>query len=123
MPPSPKTQNKRDFPGRRWLSIALRSLHLVGVVLVGAALLGGGERTAAGLLMLLTGVGLYAIELWCNPKHLGELAGVFIPVKLLLVVAMLLAPGAAALLFWGLLIASSAVSHAPGNFRHIRIFN
>ena len=30
---------------------------------------------------------------------------------------------AAALLFWGLLIASSAVSHAPGNFRHIRIFN
>jgi hypothetical protein len=36
---------------------------------------------------------------------------------------MLLAPGAAALLFWGLLIASSAVSHAPGNFRHIRVFN
>ena len=79
MPPSPKNQNKRDFPGRRWLSIALRSLHLVGVVLVGAALLGGGERTAAGLLMLLTGVGLYGIELWCNPKHLGELAGVFGP--------------------------------------------
>ena len=54
MPPSPKTQNKRDFPGRRWLSIALRSLHLVGVVLVGAALLSGGEPRAAGLLMLLT---------------------------------------------------------------------
>ena len=40
MPPLPKNQNKRDFPGRRWLSISLRSLHLVGVVLLGAALLG-----------------------------------------------------------------------------------
>ena len=56
MPPPPKNQNKRDFPGRRWLSISLRSLHLVGVVLLGVALLAGGDRQAAGSLVLATGV-------------------------------------------------------------------
>lgn len=114
---------RRDFPGRRWLTIALRSVHLAGVVLVGAALLGSGiDRQAAAMLMLVTGLALYAIELWSNPAHFGELAGVFIPAKLLLVLVMVLIPESAAVLFWLLLIASSVVSHAPGNFRHVRIW-
>lgn len=123
MPPPPKSQNKRDFPGRRWLSISLRSLHLAGVVLLGVALLAGGDRQLAGSLVLATGVTIYGMDLWCNPKHFGELAGVFILLKLLLVGAMLAFPAAAVPLFWGLVFGSSLVSHAPGHFRHIRIFN
>lgn len=123
MPPPPKNQNKRDFPGRRWLSISLRSLHLVGVVLLGAALVAGGDQKSAGSLVLVTGLAIYGMDLWCNPKHFGELAGVFILVKLLLVGIMLVFPSAAVPVFWALVAASSLVSHAPGPFRHIRIFN
>lgn len=118
-----QTKPRRDFPGRRWLTIALRSVHLVGVVLIGVALFGGGsDRQAAALLMLATGMALYALDLWSNPAHFGELAGVFILVKLLIVLAMVLYPASAAVLFWLLLLASSVVSHAPGDFRHVRIW-
>lgn len=122
MPRSTPSSSRRDFPGRRWLIVGVRSLHLVGVVLVGAALLGGTQPApAAGWLMLLTGLLLYGVELWSNPKHLGELAGLFIPAKLALVALMLWRTELAGLLFWTLLIASSVVSHAPGAFRHWRL--
>lgn len=114
--------NRRDFPGRRWLLVALRSAHLVGVVLVGSALLTGQDeyRRAAAALMLLTGLGLYGIEVWSKPRHALELAGLFIPLKLAGVAAMIVLPQFAAGIFWLLLVASSIVSHAPAGFRHLR---
>ncbi len=123
MPTAPKKLGKRDFRGRRWLSIGLRCVHLVGVVMLGAALLTSGEQKVAGGLVLATGLAMYGLDVWCNPKHLGELAGVFILVKLLLVGALLALPGAAIALFWGLILGSSVVSHAPAHFRHIRVFD
>jgi hypothetical protein len=116
------TPDRRDFPGRRWLTIGLRSLHLAGVVLAGAALFGdGGYAVAGAALMLITGLALFGIELWHNPDHRRQLAGVFIPVKLLLVLGMLLVPNLAGLLFWLLLVSSTVVSHAPRLFRHRRV--
>ncbi len=116
------TSNRRDFPGRRWLLVTLRSMHLIGVVLVGSALLSGHDehRAAAAALMLVTGLGLYGIEVWSKPRHAVELAGLFIPCKLVGVAAMIVLPHLAATLFWLLLVASSIVSHAPANFRHQR---
>lgn len=114
--------SKRNFPGRRWLSIALRSLHLVGVVLVGAGIFGDAARSTAGIaLMLLSGVALYGIELWHHAGLWRELAGLLTPVKMIILLVMLLVPGIAAPLFWLLLICSSLVSHAPWEFRHRRI--
>lgn len=114
---------KRDFVGRRWLSIALRSLHLVGVVLAAATIIGNGPyEPIAGVLMLASGLGLFGMELWRKPGHLGELAGAFVVLKLLLVLAMVLMPNFAVALFWLLLISSSVISHAPYSFRHIRPF-
>jgi hypothetical protein len=119
----PLESSRRDSRGLRWLSIALRSLHLVGVVLAGAALFGGSPfQVTAFALMLITGFCLFGIELWSNRLHWRELAGVFIPLKLLLVAAMILMPNYAAVLFWLLLIASSVISHAPRAFRHRRPF-
>lgn len=117
--------NRRDFRGRRWAMVTLRSLHLVGVVLVGSALLTGQDeyRRAAALLMLATGLGMYGLEVWSKPRHAVELAGLFIPLKLVGVAAMIVLPQSSAGLFWLLLIASSVVSHAPAGFRHIRPFS
>jgi hypothetical protein len=112
----------KELRWRRWLSIALRTLHIVGVVLAGIAFLGNGDHAVAGiLLMLLSGFALFAFDLWQRPGLWREVAGAFIFVKLLAMLAMLLAPGIAALLFWLLLVTSSVVSHAPHGFRHRRI--
>jgi hypothetical protein len=114
---------KPDFADRRWLAIVLRSIHLVGVVLMGAAIIGNGAyQTLGGALMLSSGLGLFGIELWRKPRHVGDLAGIFVVLKLLLVLAMVLLPNYALALFWLLLIASSMISHAPYSFRHIRPF-
>lgn len=113
---------KRDFPGRRWLSIALRSLHLAGVVLAGVAVVGNGTPSFAGVvLMLVSGLALYGIDLWHHPDLWREVAGVFVLVKVAMLVAMALAPDVGGLLFWLLLVSSSVVSHAPRVFRHKRI--
>lgn len=109
-------------PARRWLNIALRALHLAGVVLTGIAIVGGGAYSAAAVaLMLATGFGLYAIDLREHPGLWREVAGVLISVKLLLLLVMLSFPPLAEALFWLLLIASGVVSHAPREFRHRRI--
>jgi hypothetical protein len=95
---------------------------LIGVVLAGVGLVGNGTHSAAGVaLMLVTGLALFGIDLWHHPDLWREVAGAFVYVKLLVVVAMLLAPGVAGLLFWFLLVSSSVVSHAPRAFRHRRI--
>ena len=113
---------ERDFPGRRWLSVVLRSLHLAGVVLAGVGIFGNGTHVATGVvLMLLTGLALYGIDLWRHPDLWRELAGVFLLLKLIVLCAMLLVPDVAGLLFWLVLIASSVVSHAPRVFRHKRM--
>jgi len=112
----------KDLWWRRWLSIALRTLHIVGVVLAAISFLGNGDHAVAGVvLMLLSGFALFALDWWQRPDHWREVAGAFVLVKLLLLVAMLLAPGTAVFLFWFLVVSSSVVSHAPHDFRHRRI--
>jgi hypothetical protein len=112
----------RDFPGRRWLGIVLRTLHLVGVVLAGGGLLGASAFVVSGAaLMLVSGIALFAIDLWHRPDLWKEVAGVFVFVKLAVVSAMPFVPDLAAALFWLVLVASSAVSHAPRVFRHRRL--
>jgi hypothetical protein len=111
-----------DFAIRRWLGIVLRSLHLVGVVLTAIAIFGSGSHQLSAAVTFVTGVGLYAIELWRSRQHWRELAGAFVLLKLLLVLAMILMPAQAAGLFWLLLISSSLTSHAPKSIRHKRLF-
>lgn len=109
----------KHFRGRRWLNISLRSLHLVGVVQTGVAILAHGQSSFVGIaLMLSTGLALYGLEWWPHRYFWRELAGMFGVVKLLTLLAMLVFPDGAQYLFWFLLIASSVVSHAPWSLRH-----
>ena len=107
---------------RRWLAIALRTVHLAGVVDTAIGLFGQGTPHHVGPAMLLfSGVTLFALDCWQERDLWRELAGVFVVLKLLLVVAMMLAPQYAGVIFWGLVLASSVVSHAPRSFRHRRV--
>ena len=57
-----------------------------------------------------------------NPAHLREVAGFGVLVKLLLVGLMALQPAWGLAIFWMLLGLSTLLSHAPGNFRHRKLF-
>jgi len=114
--------NVRDFPGRRWLNLSLRTAHLAGVVLLGAALLGTGGITTGAWLTLLSGVGMFAGDAWANPAHAREVAGFGVLVKLALVAVMAVYPSVALPVFWSILVLSTLLSHAPGSLRHRRLF-
>ena len=113
----------RDFPGRRWLIVVLRGLHVAGVVGCGAGLLGaplppGG--VFAGLL-LCGGLGMALLDAWSNPVWLKEYAGLAFVFKLVLLCLLVVWESQRLALFWMLLGYSVLVSHAPASFRHQRI--
>jgi hypothetical protein len=98
------TKNK-DSELERWTAVVLRSLHLAGVVWVGAFVVAGQavDRTPA-LLMLVSGLVMLAMDL-----RAGRIA---------LVAWMALDPRQVVWIFWLLLVGSSIASHAPKGFRH-----
>lgn len=115
----------RELPGRRWLTVVLRTAHLVAVIWLGACLMT--EPLAASLRLAhtavtLTGVAMFGVDLWCHPGHLRERAGAAMIVKLALIAAMAAAPAHALTLFWVVVVWSAVISHAPASFRHARIF-
>lgn len=109
----------RDFPGRRWLGVVLRAAHLAGVVGVGASLVGGG---AAGsyfpVLLVLSGLGMAALDAWSNPRWLAEPAGLSLLVKFALLGWFLFDEARRPVLFWSVLVFSVIFAHAPASFRH-----
>ncbi|RMG35012.1 MAG: hypothetical protein D6720_07920 [Gammaproteobacteria bacterium] len=107
---------------RRWLDVLLRGLHLLTIVVLGAALLGAPlELRAAILAMLGSGVTLFAIQFWGRPDLFLQWSGLSLLIKLGLVALMLVMPGTAQPLFWGILIWSVIFAHAPATFRHRRL--
>jgi hypothetical protein len=118
---SRQRESIRDFPGRRWLNLGLRAIHLAGIVLLGAALLGCGGIATGAWLTLFSGLGMFAGDAWANPAHVRELAGFGVLVKLALVAVMAIYPPMALPVFWSILLFSTLLSHAPGSLRHRRL--
>lgn len=115
----------RDFPGRRWLIVALRAAHLVGLVGVGAILIAGQPLVAHSpfvLTLLASGCAMLLIDLWAAPSYLGEVSGVATLFKLVLLAGFALDPAARMPLFWGILVFSAFIAHAPAWVRHRRLF-
>jgi hypothetical protein len=118
MPPKSTPRNKAAA-WRRWAGVGLRSAHLAAVSWLAVALYGvPAQQHVAGLLLLVSGAALLAIELADRRVRLAEAAGAIVLIKLVLAGAMLLWPEAALWLFWGLLLVSSASSHMPRDWRH-----
>lgn len=109
----------RGSEAERWLALALRTIHLAGVVALGAALLGAPlARGACGAVVLASGALLFAQDLRARRIALGELAGAVVLLKLGAVAWAAWADGHALVVFWALLGLSSLSSHAPKRWRH-----
>jgi hypothetical protein len=115
-------QQIRDFPGKRWLNLSLRTVHLVGLVLFGAALLGSGSLRTGAAILFFSGLLMFAIDLWASPTLIREVAGFGIIVKLALLAIAGTQPETALAVFWLVLVLSTVISHSSGAFRHRRLF-
>lgn len=113
--PGDASRPHQDAAWRRWVVIGLRTAHLVAVVQVGAAVLGG-TITQPGhgpALLFFSGLLLFAFELAADRLRLTDLAAWVVIAKLVLCAWMLADPLRAEALFWGLLVVSSLASQAP----------
>jgi len=118
LPPLKSPRPARD-DAERWLSLALRTAHLAGVVALGAALLGAPlSRGAGGLVVLVSGAWLLLQDLRARRLRLDEVAGAVVVGKLLAVGWAAWADAHALAVFWTLLVVSSLSSHAPKHWRH-----
>lgn len=111
----------RDFPGKRWLVNLLRASHLVGVVGLGAGVLGEipeARWLAFGAVTLLSGLSILALDGWSRPTYFREYVGLAMAGKLILLGALLVWPAQRAPLFWLILVFSVLFAHAPASLRH-----
>lgn len=110
----------RSFPGKSPVVNLLRALHLIGVVGLGASVLGGGaQRVCDGycLLVLVSGAGILALDIWSSPAYLLQVKGMGMAVKLGLILWMALDAGHRIELFWTVVALSSLFTHASGRLR------
>jgi hypothetical protein len=109
----------RDFRGRGLLINILRVFHIVGLAGISAAVLAGaGAAERWGTLMVVSGLGIIALDAWADPVYFRQAKGLGTLLKIALVVLLVV---------WerdgspcsGLCLAFSvALSHAPGRVRH-----
>lgn len=112
----------RDFPGRVTLIALLRIGHVAGVVGVGAAVLRGEPAAAAFLMLLLaSGLGIAALDRWSNRSYLKQVSGLAVLLKIASLSALAAFGAFGAPAFWGFLVFSVAIAHAPGRVRHRRV--
>lgn len=107
----------------RWINVILRGLHLVTVILLGAALLGAPlVSTQVAIAVAATGFTMFALDVWRKPQHLREASGIAVLLKLALVGWMAFDAAAQHVLFWVIVAGSAIAAHAPARFRHAILF-
>ena len=110
----------RSFPGKAPVVNLLRALHLIGVVGLGASVLGGGPEQACDaycLLVLLSGAAILALDVWSSLAYVLQIKGMGMAVKLGMVLWMVLDAGHRVELFWVVVALSSLLTHASGRLR------
>lgn len=107
----------------RWINVILRGLHLVTVILLGAALLGAPRVSMqVAIAVAATGFTMFALDVWRKPQHLREASGIAVLLKLALVGWMAFDAAMQQVLFWLIVAGSAIAAHAPARFRHAILF-
>jgi hypothetical protein len=122
-PKQKEDDGHRDFRGRGLLINLLRVFHIAGLAGISAVVLGGAGAAANwGALMLVSGIGIIALDAWANPLYFRQAKGIGTLLKIALVTLMVIWDGGRLPLFWFILAFSVALSHAPGRIRHRQLF-
>ncbi len=113
----------RDFRGRGLLINVLRVLHIAGLAGISTVVLAGAGGAAQwGATMLISGLGIVALDAWANPSYFRQAKGLGTLLKIGLVLLLVVWEAGRQPLFWFILAFSVALSHAPGWLRHRKLF-
>lgn len=113
-------KESRSFNGQRWISVILRSLHLIGIAGIGGAFLFDLSRDQWLPFMILTvatGSAMIVLETWNNGIWIIELRGLSILVKLALL-GMTFIIGLQPTILFAVILISGIMSHAPAKVRY-----
>jgi hypothetical protein len=123
LPEAKNDDGHRDFPGRGLLINILRVFHIAGLAGISAVVLGGaGGAGQWGGMLLVSGLGIIALDAWANPVYFRQAKGLGTLLKIALVALMVIWEPGRLILFWSVLAFSVALSHAPGRIRHRQLF-
>jgi hypothetical protein len=116
----------RTVPARRWISISLRTLHLIGVAGIGGGFLYSAPQ-AAWLpflrLTVISGLVLFSLEIYTHGIYLVQLRGVAVIIKVILTLALLFWGVYGAVILIAIIVLSGVFSHAPRYVRYFSIFH
>ncbi len=115
----------RTFQGLRWLTVALRSAHLVGITGFAGGLLHHiaiAQLHYFWLLTLTSGFALIGIEMSVSGRWLIEMRGVIILLKLLCLGLFLHITLMQEAMIYFTLLLSAVIAHAPAKVRHYSPF-
>jgi len=116
-----KTAIIPNFPGKRWLKISCRSLHLLGFAGVFASTLGGSDALAYWLLTIISGMGLLALEALSNLIWFIQIRAVAMYIKMALLAGFFYYPELAWHILAAMILLSGLISHAPGSVRYFSV--
>jgi hypothetical protein len=116
----------RTFLGKRWVRICLRTLHLIGTAGVGGGFLYHSPREAwipYLSLTIISGFGIFLIEVWTNAIWIIQIRGVAVLIKLALLSCLHFYQEWATPALVLSIVISGLISHAPGDVRYYSIFH
>jgi len=117
-------EQSRSFYGKRWLDIALRSVHLTGLLGVAGGVLFNAEQSLwlpYFLTTILSGLAMVLISLWSNGHWLLQNRGLVIIAKVTILSLLPVLPGYEQYLLIIIVIMSGISSHAPARFRYYSV--
>lgn len=107
-----------DFPAKRWLKIALRTLHLVGFAGVFASILSGEDYTEFWVITMGSGGTLLLLEALSNYLWFVQVRAAIMLIKFLLLYLIFALPDFALELCISIIVLSGFISHAPSAIRY-----
>jgi len=116
----------RGFPGRRWVNIGLRTVHLLGVAGMGGGWLYGADPADWRpflWLVLMSGGAMVLLEVAATCLWLLQLRGLAVLAKLLLVALAVRWPETTPWVLVTVIVLSSVFAHAPANVRYFSPFH
>lgn len=118
-------KQSRSFKGQRWVSIVIRSLHLIGIAGVGAAFLfqlPDIQWLPYMVLTLTSGSAMMLLEIWSNGIWLIQLRGLSTLLKLL-ILSTTFVVGLQPYILVAVILISGIMSHAPAKVRYYSVFH
>jgi hypothetical protein len=114
------TATDKPEPLFRWISISMRTIHLLGVAGVGGAFLYQAPFEVWQpylTLLIVSGATMLSLEVWSNPQCLFQLRGVATLLKIGILAVAIFA-GMEAYFLIAIIAISGIISHAPGRVRY-----